>query len=859
MHELQESKPSAFKPVFENLTPLLIKYWHVLLLIALPLLITLINPNWIYNPDVLNDTDTWIYHGLFRYFFDFATTSPSNTHYFIERLSWVLPGYALYKLFTPVIANAILHLSVYYIALFAIYGTARQLFGQTPAFIAAICLGSYTWFLRASGHDYLDGAGIAYFSAAIWFATTATYRVRARWYLFGAGACLALALVTQLTWGGFAPVVALYYLLLKQRRHARIVIDGLWVAFGGLVILASLVLFNSAALGKWNIFSKSLGFVRATSTMSGSLREDILRAYAPTPSTWVALPCLMAICAVICLARWKRIEPKFRGPLRSVIISFSTMTGIYSFLHFSSPFQYFYIYLYASFLIPVTFLLLAGAVAASSPPSLSLRQELILLLLVLMPFVLIAFFEFFELVRLNVVIVWLVAGISMAFIAFGVLRGSRPFLTILAFSVLSFIISGHNGVAFHDRLHTYTRFVGVDAILESVDAQSPEMSRFSDYVIWNESKYFGAFAHAVRGISQPIPNSTHGTTLQTYKSSGYGNELLTDVIVLSDHDNMLERTIETLGDDYKITVINTAIFPSIDRTGKYRGYILRVERLHRYDTVIFPYGKNIRNTSASVAWTGPDSDVVMQFNLPMSASDIYIDLCGIMSILPLADEIPATVNDVQIIFLRQISTDACNFLYRAIVPQNAINARVPIRLALTIPTAPADLVFHNGDQGLYGMALTAVSFIQDTQIDRYNSTLVPRGTNIYPEPTQNGDIGPIFWTGDGSDVVMTFNLPVPTSDVQAELCGNMSIVTLDEKLDAAINGEPITFQRQPATEQCHLLYVADIPQTAITADTLTELAIIIPTAPADQVFQNGDMRPLGMALVSVSFNTEDIP
>src|SRR5688500_12479746 len=156
---LQVYKEPAYTRIFQSSYSSILKYWHVVLLIVLPLLITLIDPNWIYNPDVLNDVDPWIYHGLFRYFFDFATTSPSNLHYFIERLSWVLPGYVLYKIFAPVLANAILHLAVYYIGLFAIYGTARQLFGKTPAFIAALCLGSYTWFLRATGHDYLDGAG----------------------------------------------------------------------------------------------------------------------------------------------------------------------------------------------------------------------------------------------------------------------------------------------------------------------------------------------------------------------------------------------------------------------------------------------------------------------------------------------------------------------------------------------------------------------------------------------------------------------------------------------------------------------------------------------------------------------------
>jgi len=86
--------------------------WHGVVVFALPLLITLINPNWIYNPNLLNRVDTWIYNGLFRYFFDFADKHPSNWHYYVERLSWVMPGYVLYHIFSPEVANAVLHLGV---------------------------------------------------------------------------------------------------------------------------------------------------------------------------------------------------------------------------------------------------------------------------------------------------------------------------------------------------------------------------------------------------------------------------------------------------------------------------------------------------------------------------------------------------------------------------------------------------------------------------------------------------------------------------------------------------------------------------------------------------------------------------
>src|SRR5882724_9800413 len=88
----------------------------ILLLLSLPIILLLINNNWIFNPPS-DFPDSWFYLTNFRHFFDFAPNYPSNIHYFIERLTWNLLGYSFYHVFTPIIANYLLHLLVCFTAI----------------------------------------------------------------------------------------------------------------------------------------------------------------------------------------------------------------------------------------------------------------------------------------------------------------------------------------------------------------------------------------------------------------------------------------------------------------------------------------------------------------------------------------------------------------------------------------------------------------------------------------------------------------------------------------------------------------------------------------------------------------------
>ena len=697
----------------------LLTEWHRVILFVLPLLITLINPNWIYNPPVLNQADTWIYNGLFRYFFDFANSYPSNSHYFIERLSAILPGYALYHVFTPEIANAVLHLGVHMITVFALYGVMRRLFDKDTAFIAALCLGGYTWFLRAAGHDYIDGMGIAYYSAALWFATQAAYQVRYKLYLLGCGAFLGAAVVSQLFLVVFVPVIGLYYLALNWKNHRHsFIMSAIYVPGGGAVVIFGLMIFNLITVGQFNIFSNSLVFI-TRSTINKALRSNIFELYGDTPMTWMALPCLLMACSIVCLARWKYVPVERRFTLRLVIMTFILTLGLLIIFHFRSSYAYLIIYLYMSLMIPALFLLFSGLIAIMTP-SINPRQGVLLLGVMLIPFALSVLIPTLEPALLDARFVWAIAGGAMLILGAGLLRTRKPLWIVGSFAAMSLMFSGHNGIAYYDRLHTYRIFAATSDILAVVDAQNPESLNFSQYKVFIATNNFLPYSMPLRRISQPIrsktlkwPSVVAGDVvgLKRYQFVARQRYLL-----LSDNEAVLDEMNEKIGSAFNIQVNHSFALTQIDPTGKYRGYLLTLTRLDRYGEPILPSGDNVNwfkqfSAYLDVAWTGPGSDVVLRFNLPVPESDVVVELCAVESTTALGDVLPALVNDVPVTFTRQpASGETCLLRYTADVPQAAITGDEFTEIALTIPTAPADTVLHNGSKELYGMAIVSITF-----------------------------------------------------------------------------------------------------------------------------------------------------
>ena len=155
----------------------------MLLLLAVPWVFLAIDPNWIYSRLL---RDFWIYYGYFRNFPDHL--SWFHEQYYSSRLSVILPGALVYRLFPPLVANSVLHLGIDYLCVLSLYLALRRSCDRASSLVAAIALGANPAFLDAIGRDYVDGFGMAYFLVALLLIICAAEtRSSSRW-LFAAGA-----------------------------------------------------------------------------------------------------------------------------------------------------------------------------------------------------------------------------------------------------------------------------------------------------------------------------------------------------------------------------------------------------------------------------------------------------------------------------------------------------------------------------------------------------------------------------------------------------------------------------------------------------------------------------------------------
>jgi hypothetical protein len=188
-----------------------------LALLLLPILVLCRNSNPIFNSN-LGYIDPWFYYGFFHNLALFKGQLFPGTYYG-SRLSWILPGYIVNQIFNPVLANYVLHLAVYYVAVLSLYFILARTINRPTALLTATVFGLHPHLWSAVGWDYPDGAGIAYYLLATALLTHAANARRAALTLALAGASCAAIVYTNLTWIMFLPFFPVYYLFRRKQNH----------------------------------------------------------------------------------------------------------------------------------------------------------------------------------------------------------------------------------------------------------------------------------------------------------------------------------------------------------------------------------------------------------------------------------------------------------------------------------------------------------------------------------------------------------------------------------------------------------------------------------------------------------------
>lgn len=658
-------------------------YKDRIILFFYPLFLAFLNSNWIFTPASGGLADGWIYYAYMRYFYALAPTYPSNTHYFVERLTWIVPGYYIHQIFSPIVANYIYHLCVYYLAVFSLYGILRLLFNQRTALISALVMGSYSWFLRSVGWDYSDGIGIALMLLMLFLLTLITRSPRWKWYIFLAGMTNAAMLDTNQFWIGFAPGWIVFFLLLNHQSQ-KLKIKQLLLAAsiflaGNLVIVGLISTFYHSVTGDFNFLKNSIKWSKIIVNDAVNTK-GLYDYFGKMPPYWHVLPVILFLAGVIRLLKSKQEEA--RNIFLAIIFTFVVMFSWMLFWHYTGL-PYLIVFLYSSYLIPIIFILF-GSLISNGLSKLSEYQYRILTItaffILASPFILCTIFPAMEKWQGNNWLI-LISGFGLLVSFVTLTKKYILYLLLFCFVALSYTGGANTYVYFSDRFKNQDNYRVINDVSQEIDSFYPKRS-YQDFRLWykNDINYYtynalGAFYLFPWGSvvnSYPISKLTWPESASVYE----GN-----IVLLSDQTSVqavLEEANRALLSKNASLIMEfskrikegsielTLIFAKLSLSP------IPLDFGEKYDFSIIK-GSNwyTRQTTArgvQFRWSGPDTRSDIQLRFPNSSKDIKIQFCAIMVMSP---EIPKTlklfVNNTYIP-TALAETEECPYLYTGIIP-----------------------------------------------------------------------------------------------------------------------------------------------------------------------------------------------
>ena len=302
--------------------------------------------------------DPWVYFGFFKNLRNFSHDIFPATYYG-SRLSWLLPGYLIHSVLSPVPASAVLHLLVQSISTLSLFIVLRDLAGPRAAFLTTLLFSVNQWVWTATGWDYPDGAGIAYWLLTLALLTRAVAS-GGNWKILGAGATAAGAVYVNLSWILLTPFLPVYYVVLMWMRGHRLWRSAasfcVWAGSGVLLLTAGLVAVNYRLGGFYWFYAPSIQY---SQFLTGSHRwlHSVFGPYGLEAWLWFPLIGLITAAASIVLSL-QSASAKSNVPVLLFAGQLVYAIAVFGFFQFRQSVSLLGIYYYASFLLPAVFLLL---------------------------------------------------------------------------------------------------------------------------------------------------------------------------------------------------------------------------------------------------------------------------------------------------------------------------------------------------------------------------------------------------------------------------------------------------------------------------------------------------------------------
>jgi hypothetical protein len=330
----------------------------------------------LYNP--FGTIDPWLYTALWTNF-DQIYDSFSRTYY-ISRVPWIVPGYALNGIFDARTAALVLH-TVYFLGggvLF--YVLCRRWLGVPAAAIGYVALIGSQMYFNAHRWDYQEGGVLTYLIGAYAFSLVRTQSAWLRPASLALGGAFAAAMVTT-------RVIDVVYLVGLPLLYAAVSAGMPWAArlkqfgldvaafaAGAVALVVTCGLFARSHGEEFLYFMPQVRVVRETSGGYNQIPVDI---WLPlSPYFWT--PLFVVLFAAVVLVAGPREDRLARRVLVGATLWLALVYGGFSAWQFLGKGWLFNLgYYFSSFLVPMLFCFTAAAAVLLGARRLSPRSVLI--------------------------------------------------------------------------------------------------------------------------------------------------------------------------------------------------------------------------------------------------------------------------------------------------------------------------------------------------------------------------------------------------------------------------------------------------------------------------------------------------
>jgi hypothetical protein len=339
----------------------------LLVVLSLPWVVLRFDTTWLfaYATSSFGFIDPWVYFG---FFFDLTQhIRVFKGAYFTTRLTWTVPGAAIYHLFPPLTATYVLHVTLFYATTLSLYLILKVTVSRQAALLATLLMAFHSYFLWSVGWSYIDGPANTFLLMTLAALMFASRSPRPKWWLVVAGALAAIAFYCQFFLIVFSPLIfGFYYFARREMGNHRSTSEWKSFGWGFAVVTVAFGMFNMAINGRFLFFINSVG-TAAKLVINHNPYNDSTYGWL-AGATWLVLPAIASVGAIICLARRQSIlsvpNAEFllfwqRYLLLSVLIMvFWQLVG--------QPVLQ--LFTYASYLMPAVFLALGSQIAIASHP-----------------------------------------------------------------------------------------------------------------------------------------------------------------------------------------------------------------------------------------------------------------------------------------------------------------------------------------------------------------------------------------------------------------------------------------------------------------------------------------------------------